>query len=346
MTSAGRTAQNLWRAGLSALFLLSACRDVEAPRDLPAPERPTVRREPIEALPAEVKVDGPRAELGEQLFRDRTLSADGSIACVDCHLFDHGGADGQALSPMSGGRRTAFNAPSIFNLAFDFRFSWTGAFTTIDEQLDAAFERTMNVRMGQILGKLEKTHYAADFKAQYGDGLTEANLRDALVQFLRSLVTPDARFDRFLAGDRSALDAEEQAGYLLFKDLGCTSCHQGVNVGGNLYQRMGVAEDYFTTRGGPLTDADLGRFKLTQDPADKHVFRVPSLRNVEKTAPYFHDGSAKTLDDAIATMARFQLGREVEAKDRARIAAFLRTLTGARVGGPRPLSGTPRGQAL
>jgi cytochrome c peroxidase len=316
------------RAAVLALLLFSACEGAAPDAASTALQRPRVPGEPVEPLPQRASVNAGRAALGEKLFVDPTLSASGKVACVTCHLYEHGGAEPSSLSQTFTGERTRFNTPSIFNVAYNFRFSWTGAFTSIESQLDQAFARTMGVDIPSVVGRLGQHGYAERFASVYPDGLTATNLRDALTQFVVSAVTPDSRFDRFLRGERAALSEDERAGYLLFKDLGCASCHQGKNVGGNLFQRMGVAEDYFAVRGTPIGEADLGRFAITHDPADKHVFRVPSLRNVERTAPYFHDGSARTLDDAIVTMARFQLGREVPPEDRTRIAAFLRTLTG------------------
>jgi cytochrome c peroxidase len=316
------------RAALGAFLLFCACESSEPNVEVAVVRRPRTRGEPLEPLPHQVDVHQGRAALGEKLFSDPTLSTNGKIACVTCHLYEHGGAEPEPLSATVSGERTHFNTPSIFNVAFNFRFSWTGAFNDIESQLDQAFARTMGVDIPRVVERLAQRGYEAEFAHEYPDGLTAHNVRDALAQFVRSAVTPDSRFDRFLRGDEQAIDEQERRGYELFKDLGCASCHQGANVGGNLFQRMGVAEDYFQSRGTPISEADQGRFTVTHDLADKHVFRVPSLRNVERTAPYFHDGSARTLDDAIVTMARFQLGREVPSEDRKLIAAFLRTLTG------------------
>jgi cytochrome c peroxidase len=165
------------------------------------------------------------------------------------------------------------------------------------------------------------------FERIYSDGLTQFNIKDAIIAYELSLTTPNARFDRFLRGDKKALTASEKEGYQLFKGYGCISCHQGMNVGGNLFQPFGIIGNYFTDR-GKVTHADLGRFNVTQDEADRHVFRVPSLRNVALTPPYFHDGSAQTLEKAIAVMVKYQLGRPLEQEQIERIAQFLRTLTG------------------
>ncbi len=158
------------------------------------------------------------------------------------------------------------------------------------------------------------------------------NVKNAIAEFERTLLTPGSRFDRHLRGDATALSAEEKAGYLKFKSYGCISCHQGVNIGANLFQRMGVIGDYFADRGN-ITKADLGRFNVTGQESDRHVFKVPGLRNVALTAPYFHDGSARTLEEAVEVMAKYQLGRPLPPGDLADIVRFLHTLTGELEGG-------------
>jgi cytochrome c peroxidase len=204
------------------------------------------------------------------------------------------------------------------------------------DEFDAAVNRTMGMTWVKVEEKLRADpKMQADFAAAYPDGaLTVVNAKDALASYVKTLITPNARFDEYLRGDTDALSEEERHGYELFKELGCASCHQGANVGGNLFQRMGVMRDYFRERGGPLADAELGRFNVTHDPIDRHVFRVPSLRNVAVTPPYFHDGSAATLEQAVATMGRVQLGRALEPAQVALVCAFLRTLTGEHRGRP------------
>jgi cytochrome c peroxidase len=188
--------------------------------------------------------------------------------------------------------------------------------------------RLMNTTWEQLLAKLRSDQdYVRAFTALYGSGPERTHVLDALASFQRSLVTPDARFDRYLDGQSDALTAEEKQGYELFKSYGCISCHQGRNVGGNLLQRFGVFYDPFAQRAN-ISDADLGRYGVTGSDSDRHVFRVPSLRNVAVTPPYFHDGSAASLTDAVDIMARAQLGRDLPGKDIDLIVKFLGTLTG------------------
>ena len=165
------------------------------------------------------------------------------------------------------------------------------------------------------------------FNASYANGIKSETIKEAIATFERSLITPNSRFDRFLRGDRGSLTDEEKDGYGLFKSYGCASCHQGMNAGGNIFQKFGVMGNYFADR-GKETKADLGRFNATGDQADRHVFKVPSLRNIALTAPYFHDGSASSLEEAVEVMSKYQLGRRLPPEDVARIVAFLKTLSG------------------
>lgn len=278
---------------------------------------------------------GMRVRLGARLFRDPRLSSDGRVACSSCHDLARGGANGEPRSTLPGRAPVAVNVPTVFNLAYDFRYSWSGKFVDVGRQLDVAMTLAdaMNTTWDAAAERLERdATYVREFGRAYRDGLTAETIRDALIRYDLSLTTPNARFDRFLLGELE-LDAREQRGYAMFREYGCVSCHQGVNVGGNLFQRFGVMRDYFAER-GDLTDADLGLYNETQLERDRHVFRVPSLRNVALTAPYFHDGSAPTLHHAVQTMARYQLGRELTNAQAADIVAFLETLTGTYQGAP------------
>ena len=292
------------------------------------PDRETV--EPITPLPLFVQMDPKKVALGRRLFHEPKLSADGSISCSSCHDLARGGVDRRSRSIGIGGRVGNINAPTVFNSGFNFRQFWDGRAEALEDQVDGPLQHPaeMGATWPQVLAFLSADPgYRKEFGEAFRDGVSAANLRDAIASFERSLVTPNSRFDRFLRGELAALSEVERAGYKLFKDIGCTSCHQGVNVGGNSYQRLGVMEDYFTVR-GKLTEADLGRFNITHREEDRYFFKVPSLRNVALTAPYLHDGSAKTLQDVVAIMARYQLNLKLDEGDIDRIVAFLRTLTG------------------
>jgi len=282
--------------------------------------------EPIQPIPEPPKLDPLKVELGARLFRDPRISRDGSISCASCHIEALAFTDRQALSRRIGGEITEFNTPTLFNVALNFRIFWNGRAQHLEEQLlkprDVGTEWDKLV----LLLKTDK-EYAPRFARAYPQGMTEATLRDAIATFERSLITPNARFDRYLRGDKNAITREEAAGYHLFKSYGCASCHQGMNVGGNMFQKLGVMQDFFKP-GTSTEKADMGRYNVTQQEQDRHVFRVPSLRNIALTAPYLHNGSAKNLRDVIGIMGKYQLGREIPDHDVGLLIAFLNTLSG------------------
>ena len=290
--------------------------------------------EPIKPIPLVQELDPARTELGRRLFQDVRLSANDSVSCASCHQLASGGADQRAFSRGFSGRQAVVNTPTVLNAGFNFRQFWDGRAGSLEAQIDAVIENP--VEMGStwqdVIGKVTAdTHYRTAFAAAYSDGVNQANIENAIATFERSLTTPNSRFDQYLRGDADALSAEEKAGYLKFKQYGCIACHQGVNVGGNMFQKFGVMGDYFQARGNP-SEADLGRFRVTGNEADKNVFKVPSLRNVALTAPYFHDATAKTLEEAVDVMFKYQLGRVASEADMQSIIKFLETLTGEHEG--------------
>jgi cytochrome c peroxidase len=300
--------------------------------------------EPIQPLSPPPALNAERRDLGEKLFRDPRLSRNDAVACVSCHRLDQGGDDARPRAVGTNGAPLDFNSPTVFNVALNFRFNWRGNFRTLEEQAEAVLldPRLMNTTWGDLLAKLRNDPgYHVLFSNAYGAAPSRANVLDAIVTFERSSVTPDARFDRHLRGEQGAISAEEAQGYQLFKAYGCVACHQGVNVGGNLFQKFGIFYDPFSER-TPVSEGDLGRFTITGAETDRHVFRVPSLRNVAMTAPYFHDGSAATLEEAIIIMARSQLGRSLAQPEVTAIAKFLKTLTGEYRG--KPLSAQTDGE--
>ena len=286
--------------------------------------------EPITPIPLELGLDQGTVALGKKLFSDARLSGDDTISCAHCHDLARGGADGLPRSVGIKGAVGAINAPSVYNSGFNFRQFWDGRAATLEEQIDGTLNdpAEMGSNWPDVIAKLNKdAAYRSAFSALYSSGIQPDSVRDAIATYERSLVTPNAKFDRFLRGEKSALDGEEFAGYMLFKKLGCVTCHQGVNVGGNLYEKLGIFDNYFGRRGN-LTRADLGRYNVTHSEENRYEFRVPSLRNVALTAPYFHDASAATLEQAVAIMARYQLGVTLKGDEIERIVKFLNTLTG------------------
>ena len=288
------------------------------------------QREPISPLPRTIELDTRKVELGRRLFQDKRFSADNSVSCASCHNVRQNGADTKVRSTGVRGALGDLNAPTVFNSGLSFRQFWDGRAETLEDQIDEPIRHPAEMASDwpQILNKLQADpEYVAAFSSIYATKVDRRGIKDAIATFERSLITPDSRFDRYLRGDSQALTAEEKEGYRLFKDSGCSSCHQGVLVGGNMFEKLGIVRDYFAER-GHITKFDFGRFNSTGVEENRFEFKVPSLRNVALTAPYFHDGSARSLDEAVRVMARYQLGRELTATELHRIVQFLETLTG------------------
>jgi cytochrome c peroxidase len=311
--------------------LAGACKDKQA-RAEPSPEPQSLQfqQEPLQPLPEASPEDAKAVALGNKLFHDPGLSGDHTIACATCHVIADGGDDNRQSALGIRGQIGPINTPTVLNCGYNFAQFWDGRAATLEEQVSGPLENPLEMgnTMAKVLSTLKAdTGYAQQFSEAFSDGVTERNLRAAVASFERTLRTPNAPFDRWLRGETSALSADQVAGYDLFKRVGCIACHQGENVGGNMFQRFGVMGDYFKDR-GHVTTADYGRYNVTHLESDRFVFRVPSLRNVERTAPYFHDGSALTLEQAVRTMGRYQLGRILSDPDVRLLVAFLKSLSG------------------
>jgi cytochrome c peroxidase len=267
--------------------------------------------EPITPIRDAVTADQQKVALGERLFHDPRLSRNGDRSCNSCHDVNGNGATIKAHDPSPDGSPIPLNTPTVFNAVGNFRLNWIGDARTLEEQARESIESPsiMGSNLPESIAKLASdVDLMADFRAVYGRPLDPDGVLDALATFERTLVTPGSRFDRWLEGDADALSEDEKKGYALFKSIGCVACHQGANVGGNLFQRHGIFH--------PLA---------APQPA---ILRVPSLRNIASTAPYFHDGSALTLEDAIRRMAYSQLDATPDDDEIGFIADFLRTLAG------------------
>ena len=286
--------------------------------------------EPIKPIPEEVEVNAAKVMLGRMLFYDPRLSKDNTVSCYSCHKLGSGGDDDRQFSIGVEGKLGQINSPTVFNVGLNFKQLWDGRANTVEDINDVPVQApsVMGSHWPEVVAKLdEHESYPARFHALYPDGINSENIKNALGEFLKSLTTPHGRFDRWLKGEDTALTEQEKRGYALFKDYGCASCHQGANVGGNMFQVLGVFKEYFKQRGN-ITEADRGRYNVTGNPADRYLFRVPSLRLAALTAPYLHDGSATTLRDAVDVMFEFQLGREVPDEEKEAIVAFIKTLVG------------------
>ena len=286
------------------------------PKDMATPEFPITRE---------------RADLGRQLFFDPRMTVDANMSCASCHQPALYGTDALPTSIGVKQRPHPRNAPTNLNAALNI-IHWRGDRESVEDQVIKALVspitsgqpdlKALEDRLGRIPG------YAPLFKAAFADEanpMTAQNVAKAIGAYERTLVTPSP-FDSYLKGKSDALSAAARAGLKKFINTGCVMCHSGVGVGGGMYQKFGVVEDYWLATGS--TTIDKGRFDVTKDPTDLYVFRVPSLRNVAMTAPYFHDGSAPTLPEAVKVMARVQLGVTLSDTDVREIVAFLESLTG------------------
>ena len=294
--------------------------------------------EPVRPIDLELEYDADKAALGFALFHDPRLSVDNTVSCASCHALETAGVDNHQYSHGVNDLLGGVNAPTVYNAVYNFVQFWDGRAQTLAAQ--AAGPPLNPVEMAsesfdQIIAKLKADRkFAKAFSEVYPDGLTEANITDAIEQFERTLITPDSPFDKWLRGDDSALTAEELEGYELFKKYDCATCHVGPNLGGLTYELMGLRRHYFAERGLELTHEDNGRFKETGFERDRHRFKVPGLRNVEHTWPYYHDGTRETLEEAVRDMGLYQSGVELTEGEIASITAFLNTLTGEYNGVP------------
>lgn len=285
----------------------------------------------ITPLPQRVLLDKNKVLLGKQLFNDKNLSGNRSISCATCHRIDAGGDDDLQFSINSLGESRDINTPTIFNVIHNFEFTWKGGHTSLYDFYEGPLfsKKTMNNDWDTIVPRLsESNDYLNQFKNIYSSKITKKLVLDALITYQNHLVTPNSRFDQYLRGDSTAISKLEVQGYRLFKSYGCISCHQGKNIGGNMYQKFGIHKDYFSSIERPLVESDYGLYNRTKQQADRFYFRVPSLRNVAQTAPYLHDGSIDDLSDAIKIMATYQLGRTLNPDEVKAIRAFLDTLSG------------------
>lgn len=314
-----------WALGLAiALGVGAALPAAAAPLD-----------EPLKPLPPVPLLDVATVELGRQLFNEKRLSVNDSLSCASCHQLATGGGDDKPFSLGFDGKPVKLNTPTVFNASLNFKQFWDGRVDTLEAQIEQVV--ISPVEMGSdwktVVDNLTAMpQYQAAFTQVYPDGVTAANVQNALATYERTLLTPNSRFDQYLLGNTDILTIEEKYGYQRFKEYGCIACHQGMNIGGNMFQKFGVMDDYF--KGRTPAETDLGRYLVTHDEEDRNVFKVPSLRNVAVTAPYFHNASAKTLEEAVDVMFRFQLGRVPSAEDKDQIIKFLKTLTGQWAGKP------------
>ena len=292
---------------------------------------PLYSDEPITPLPLSVQVNAAKAKLGGALFSDKRLSANNKISCASCHDLSKGhGTDLKQFSTGIDGQLGGRNAPTVYNAVFNFTQFWDGRADSLASQALGPVTNPIEMGMSSwddVVDKLKgDAAYEKSFKSVYGAKMTAETIVDAIAEFEKTLITSNSSFDQYLRGDKKAITETQKRGYKLFKSYGCIACHQGQNVGGNMYQKFGVLEDIVLQNGSLARD--LGRYNVTKNEWDKRVFKVPSLRLAVKTPPYFHDGSIATIEEAVDVMIKFQLGRKVPEADREAIIAFLGSLVG------------------
>ncbi len=281
----------------------------------------------VQPIPVTVPVDIAAARPGKQLFMSPELSVNNTISCATCHIITQGGDDNRPVSTGIFGRKGELNAPTVLNSGFNIAQFWDGRAATLEEQALGPLVMPNEMGMESPQAVADKLNANAKWRQlfieTFGEPATPEGIAFALAEFQRTLITPNSRFDRYLQGDQNALTPLEKEGWQAFQHLGCISCHQGINLGGGMFQKAGI----FKAFNAQHSDKWLGRFNITGDPADKFVFKVPGLRNVAETAPYFHDGSIPTLELAVQIMIEKQTGHTAMAKDIQAIVAFLKTLS-------------------
>jgi cytochrome c peroxidase len=283
-------------------------------------------KEPIEPITPVKVINLAQVELGKKLYFDRRLSKSGFLACNSCHNLSMGGADNLKTSVGHNWQQGPINAPTVLNSSMNIAQFWDGRAADLKEQAGGPIASPMEMAFTHKLtiDVLESIpQYVAEFKLVFGtNSINFDHVTQAIAEFEKTLVTPNSRFDQWLLGNKDALTEKELAGYQIFKHSGCAVCHNGAAVGGNSFQKMGVIEAYDTK-----SPAE-GLSAVTGKDSDHFKFKVPTLRNVELTYPYFHDGEAETLTEAVDVMGRLQLGKEFTQDENANVVAFLKTLTG------------------
>jgi cytochrome c peroxidase len=282
--------------------------------------------EPIQVIRPAQNINLGMVELGKKLYFDPRLSNSGFISCNSCHNLSRGGSDNLPTSIGDKWQQGPINAPTVLNSSLNVAQFWDGRAADLQAQAGGPIANPGEMAFSHVLAinVIESIPaYVREFKTVFNsDKINIDQVTAAIAEFEKTLVTPNSRFDQWLLGKKDALTAKELAGYKIFKDSGCTACHNGEAVGGNSFQKMGVVEPYKST------SAAEGRSAVTGKDADRFNFKVPTLRNVELTYPYFHDGAANTLPEAVDTMARIQLGKKYTKDENEKVVAFLKTLTG------------------
>lgn len=286
----------------------------------------------VQPLFDSLTVNRPMAELGEKLFHDVRLSVDNTVSCATCHGLHTGGVDRKPVSEGIRGLLGDVNAPTVFNSAYNLVQFWDGRAVDLQEQ--AAGPPLNPVEMGSvswdsIVAKFPvEEPFTQQFLALFPEGLTEKSITAAIAEFEKLLTTPNSRFDQYLKGNAEALSDREKEGYQLFQNHRCATCHVGMLMGGQSFEKIGLKADYFADRGKEIITADYGLYNTTKRAYDKFRVKTPTLRNIALTPPYFHDGTHQTLEEALESMLKYQTGTRMTSSDKEAVIGFLHTLTG------------------
>ncbi len=321
------------------------------------PNDPLLARAVLPIVDTSGDLDPAKVALGHDLYHDTRLSVDNTLSCASCHGLDMGGSDEAASSTGVDDQKGPINSPTVFNSVYAVAQFWDGRAEDLQAQAAGPVENP--IEMGDdwddvVVELAQDPEFVAAFMAVYGpegwtaeqlpepneEGvyptpaeLTQDALTDAIATFEMTLVTPDSPFDRWLKGEKDAMSADAVAGWEIFDARGCDTCHAGQAMGQTSFEKMGVVADYFHDRGN-ITDVDKGRMGFTEDPADEHFFKVPTLRNVAKSWPYFHDGQTRDLAEAVRIMGKYQEEHELSEEEIPKVVAFLEALTGEYQGEP------------
>ena len=277
----------------------------------------------ITPIPQILEYDKQKALLGKKLFFEKKLSQGNVMSCATCHLLQEGGDDNLIGSKTITGEILSRNTPTVYNAIFNEFQHWDAGVKTLEEQASSSIHHplAMNTNFKDIINKLKKDKdYVYKFANIYNSQINEYNILNAIAEFEKTLITPNSKFDKYLNGNKNILNENELDGYKSFKEYGCISCHNGINIGGNLIQKIGILQTYKTN--------DMGRFYISNADEDMYYFKVPSLRNISLTSPYFHDGKVKTLKEAVEKMIQYQIGYDLSEEKVNNIILFLKTLTG------------------
>jgi cytochrome c peroxidase len=292
----------------------------------------SMQNEPVRPISNYFKTDSAKVALGKDLYHDTRISADNTVSCATCHDLNKGGVDGLPVSIGVKDQEGPINAPTVFNSVYNLAQFWDGRAADLQEQ--AAGPPMNGKEMGNksfndIVARLESDSLLkARFDNIYEEGITENSITDAIAEFEKTLITPNSSFDKYLMGDENAITENQKKGYAAFKRVGCATCHVGEAMGGQSFEYVGLSDDYFADRGSEETPVDLGRFNFTGEAHDKYKQKVPILRNIELTAPYMHDASSETLEDAVIIMNTYQVENKLSKEEIGYVVEFLKSLTG------------------